>query len=187
MVEYVESTRDMRRGAASSRRGRYAADAALGATARALVAAGAVTRPLTRLVHPMMQVALRPPLVPARAQPATWMDAAADRGAALRGTAARGLGSRIDAVLPVVASALDGHADLTDFVRGHVDLTAVATDLLNELDLAEIIRSATGATTSETLTAVRMRGMSADDALGHAMGGIRRKLIRPSPPSPAEP
>lgn len=185
MVEHVGATRASAAGADAHKPSMYVVDAVLGATGRALGVAGAMTRPITSLVAPVTRLALRPPWVPVSAQPGTWVDAAAAHGAVLRGAAAQRLAARIDAALPVVAATLDGHADLTEIVKGRVDLVAVATDLVTEMDLPQIIISTTGAATSETVAAVRMHSMSADDALGRAMGRVRQRMLRRPRPSQA--
>lgn len=156
----------------------HVVDVVLGGAAETVVAAGIVTRPLTAVVRPVARVMLRPPMIPAALHPATWLDAAARRGAALRGAAAHELADRLDAALPVIASTLDGHADLTEIVQGHVDLVSVAQDLVTEIDLPEIIRSSTGAIASDTVLGVRMQSMSADDALGRAADRLRARLTR---------
>jgi hypothetical protein len=58
-----------------------------------------------------------------------------------------------------------------------VDLAAIATEVIGEIDLPELIRESTGAVTSETVRAVRMRSAEADLFMGRI---IDRLLMRTS-------
>ncbi len=58
-----------------------------------------------------------------------------------------------------------------------VDLAAIATEVIGEIDLPELIRESTGAVTSETVRAVRMRSAEADLFMGRI---IDRLLMRKS-------
>lgn len=151
-------------------------DAVVGVVAASVSTAGRASRPARAVARPLVGFALRPPLVPAAAQPATWMHAAARRGASLRVAVTSELAVRIDAALPVVAQALEGHADLTDIVTEHVDLVSVAQDLVTELDLPEIIRGSSSAVVSETVLGVRLRSVSADEALARATARVRSRF-----------
>jgi len=58
-----------------------------------------------------------------------------------------------------------------------VDLAGIATEVIGEIDLPELIRESTGAVTSETVRAVRMRSAEADLFMGRI---IDRLLMRKS-------
>lgn len=162
-------------------------DTVLGAAALSVLAAGTVARPATAVLRPVVGVVLRPPLVPTVAQPATWLRAAARRGATLRQAAMSETVARLDAALPVVAARLEGHVDLTEIVQGHLDLAGIAQDLVTEVDLPEIIRGSSSAVVSETVLGVRLQGISADEALARAADRWRVRLSRGArtPPRPS--
>lgn len=62
-----------------------------------------------------------------------------------------------------------------DAVIHRVDLAGIATEVIGEIDLPELIRGSTGAVTSETVRAVRMRSAEADLFMGRI---IDRLLMR---------
>ena len=64
-----------------------------------------------------------------------------------------------------------------DAVIHRVDLARIATEVIGEIDLPELIRESTGAVTSETVRAVRMRSAEADLFMGRI---IDRLLMRKS-------
>jgi hypothetical protein len=65
--------------------------------------------------------------------------------------------------------------DLTDLVRQRVDLTALANEVIDGVDLPAIIRESTGTVTAEVMTDVRTQGERADDAVS---GFVDRLLGR---------
>ena len=73
-----------------------------------------------------------------------------------------GLAARID--VDAIAARLDVGA-----VLDRLDLTAIAADVIEQLDLPQLIREATADTTSEGVRVVRLRGVSADRAIRRAM------------------
>jgi hypothetical protein len=99
-------------------------------------------------------------------------------------------------VLPEITSAVLDKLDLTQIAIDHidieriidsidlsavihrVDLAEIATEVIAEIDLPELIRESTGAVTSETVRAVRMRSADAD----LLMGRIVDRLLRRRPP-----
>lgn len=100
--------------------------------------AGSVTRPVTRVV-------LRPPLVPARLQPANWLDSLGERGAAERASMTEGLSRLLDVLVPAVLVEVLRRANLTDAVVRYVDLDTVvaAVDLdaaASRIDVDAVVR-----------------------------------------------
>ena len=81
----------------------------------------------------------------------------------------------IDRILDSVD--LDAVIDRVDLnaVIHRVDLAGIATEVIGEIDLPELIRESTGAVTSETVRAVRMRSVEADLFMGRI---IDRLLMR---------
>lgn len=85
----------------------------------------------TPIVAPVAGLVLRPPLVPERHQPGTWLVLAARRGRARRETLVREVTAQLDVLVPSVARALLGRIDLTELVRRYVDLD----ELVGSVDL----------------------------------------------------
>jgi hypothetical protein len=84
---------------------------------------------------------------------------------------------RVD-IEPVLAELdVDGVAARIDLdaVIARLDLVGIARGVLDELDLPEIIRTSTGALTSDTVRAVRSEAMAADGAVS---GAVDRLLHR---------
>ncbi|GJF03092.1 hypothetical protein [Pseudonocardia sp. D17] len=69
-----------------------------------------------------------------------------------------------------VAARLD-----VDAVLARVDLVGIAREVMDALDLPEIIRSSTGALTSDTVRAVRTEAMAADGAVSGAVDRLLRR------------
>jgi len=89
------------------------------------MAAVGVTRRVWDVAEPVVQVWLRPPLVPARLQPADWL-AELGRRAAGSGTLARAwLSGRLDLLVPAVTGQILSRIDLTAIVEQSVDLDAL--------------------------------------------------------------
>ncbi|WP_051551492.1 hypothetical protein [Nocardioides sp. URHA0020] len=131
-----------------------ALDAAIGVTASAIGVAALVGRRVVTITGPIAGVVLRPPVVPARHQPGTWLLHAARRGAERRSWLEVELRALLDVLVPAIAQALLRRMDLTDVVRRHVDLdelvatvdldgVAARLDLdavVGRLDLDRIVR-----------------------------------------------
>lgn len=62
-----------------------------------------------------------------------------------------------------------------DAVIHRVDLAGIATEVIGEIDLPELIRESTGAVTSETVRAVRMRSAEADLFMGRIIDRLMRR------------
>ena len=69
---------------------------------------------------------------------------------------------------------LDAVIDRVDLnaVIHRVNLAGIATEVIGEIDLPELIRESTGAVTSETVRTVRMRSAEADQLLGRIVDRI---------------
>lgn len=147
-----------------------------------VVATGSRLRPVAR---PLVHVALRPPLVPTRLQPGTWVRRAAVRGGTYRQEVVLEVEDLLDRLLPAVLTQLLRHVDITALVQQNVDVVTLAENLIAEIDLPMIIRESTGAVASDTLVGVRMQGISADEAVGRAMGRLRSRFARRTSPATA--
>lgn len=99
--------------------------------------------------------------------------------------------SRID--IDAIAGRLDvdaiaGRLDL-DTVVGRLDLTAIAREVLEELDLPEMIRETMGSMTSESVGGIRVQTMNADRAVSRLVDRVFRRddeLIEVDSPAAAE-
>ncbi len=147
-----------------------------------VVTMGSTLRPVAR---PLVRVALRPPLLPTQLQPGTWVRRAAVRGGAYRQEVRVEVEELLDRVLPTVLTQLLRHVDITALVQQNVDVVTLAEDVIAEIDLPAIIRESTGAVASDTLVGVRMQGISADEAVGRAMGRLRSRFARRTSPATA--
>jgi len=67
--------------------------------------------------------------------------------------------------------AIAGRLDLDALVR-RLDILAIATEVIDELDLAQLIRDATADTASDSVRTVRLRGVEADRAVRRAVDKI---------------
>jgi hypothetical protein len=76
-----------------------------------------------------------------------------------------GLASRID------VDALARRIDL-DALIARLDLARLASDVIEELDLADLVRDAAAETTSEGVRVVRLRGVGADRAIRRAVDRV---------------
>ena len=155
-----------------------AVDVAFGVVVQVRDTASAVGRPLRLLAKPVANVVLRPPLVPRRLQPATWLDRAAHRGAVYRGEVVHDLDAVLDRLLPALLVEMMRHLEITELVLENVDVATLAREVIAEIDLPEIIRDSTGAVASDTLLGVRMQSISGDEAIARAMDRLRLRLAR---------
>lgn len=90
--------------------------------------------PVRAGLRPVAALALRPPLVSPRYQPATWLTNLADQGEQRRRELLRALSALLDHFVPVLAEELLRRIDLTRAVLRHVDLDAVVAGV--DLDAA---------------------------------------------------
>jgi hypothetical protein len=153
----------------------------------ALSTAGQVGRLAGATARPFVGVLLRPPLVVTRLQPATWLEGLARKGQVHRQEAEAELARLLDRLVPLVLQEVLDRVDLNqvvlerldvDAVIGHVDLRSLAEQVIAAVDLPEIIRTSTTSVTSETVRGVRMRSISADDAVARATGRLRSRRRR---------
>ena len=167
----------------------------VGVTNRATTAGAVVLRPL----RPVAAFVLRPPLLPERLHPITWIQATGQQGRAYR--------SRVDpllqtAVPSVVAAMLDridigaivARLDIAsivasvdvDEVLARIDMASIAREVVYEIDLPEIIRASTGIVTSEAVVGVRMQGIQADERVNRIVDRIlaRRGARKTAAPTP---
>jgi hypothetical protein len=88
---------------------------------------------------------------------------------------------RVDLDGLVATVDLDAAAARLDIsaVIDRVDVVGLATDVIAEIDLPEIIRESTGSMASDTLRGVRMQGISGDDAIGRVIDRLRMRRARP--------
>ena len=116
-----------------------ALDVALGVaevTSHTLSAAHVVAGRLRARTRPLVEVALRPPMVSERLQPATWLSEAARRGAASRGRLVTKAVDVLDAAIPTVVASVLRSLDLTRIVTEYVDLDRI----VEEVDLDAAVR-----------------------------------------------
>ena len=153
-------------------------DLAFGVVSKGLATVRVVARPARAIGKPFVRVALRPPLVPTRLQPATLLGRAVRRGNAYRGQVLVDVDALLDQLLPKVVAQLLRHVDLDHLVKENVDVATLAQEVIADIDLPGIIRSSTGAVASETLLGVRMQSITGDEAIGRAMDRLRLRLGR---------
>ena len=155
-----------------------ATDIVLGVLVQARDRALFLGRPLQLVARPAARVVLRPPLVPRRLQPGTWLRSAAERGSTYRRETQHDLDAVLDRLLPAVLTQMMRHVDVAELLQDNVDVVALVEEVMAEIDLPEIIRESTGAMASDTLLGVRMHSISGDDALARAVGRLRLRLGR---------
>ena len=153
-------------------------DITLGILVQARNRAKFIGRPLQLVARPAARVVLRPPLVPRRLQPGTWLRRAADRGSTYRGETLHELDAVLDRLLPALLTEMLRHVDVAALLQENVDVVALAEEVIAEIDLPEIIRDSTGAVASDTLLGVRMHSISGDDAIARAVDRLRLRLTR---------
>jgi hypothetical protein len=153
-------------------------DILLGVLVQARDRAAFIGRPVQLLARPTARLVLRPPLVPRRLQPGTWLRRAADRGSAYRGESLHELDAVLDRLLPALLTEMLRHVDVAELLQENVDVVALAEEVIAEIDLPEIIRDSTGAMASDTLLGVRMHSISGDDAIARAVDRLRLRLTR---------
>lgn len=152
------------------------------------------------MLEPAARVILHPPLVAPRYHLGGLLDAAARRGREVRLG-----GGAVDALIPAVVDRVLRQVDLTAVVKRHVDLDALVADVdmeavikridlaglveqvLDAIDLPEIIRESTGSMASETVREVRMRTITADEAVARIADKILLRLRRGQARTPGGP
>jgi hypothetical protein len=109
-------------------------DLSIGIAARGAAASVAVGRGLRSRSRPVVHVLLRPPVVTARLQPATWLGGVAHRGALRRAVVKQRSADLLDLLVPAIVAALVRRVDLTKLVAENVDLDSLI--LQADLDTA---------------------------------------------------
>jgi hypothetical protein len=110
------------------------ADVAVGVATVAAGTAILLARRTGPIAAPVVRVALRPPLAPARLQPARWLESLGHVGADERAAAWREAVRVLDALVPMVVDALLRRVDLNAVLTRYLDLDAVVAQL--DLDAA---------------------------------------------------
>lgn len=105
-----------------------------GVASHTLAAAGVVAGRLRARARPLVEVALRPPMVTDRLQPATLISEAARRGAVSRGRLVSKAVEAIDAAIPSIVAAVLRTLDLNLIVTENVDLDRIVEEV--DLDAA---------------------------------------------------
>jgi hypothetical protein len=135
--------------------------------------ATAAGRRMVGLGRPLAEaLVLSPHLVPEPFQPRRVVELLAQRGSQQREDLTREFAALLDRAVPLVVDELLRRVDL-DAVIARLDLAKLADEVIASVDLPEIIRESTGAVSSEAVREVRMRGISADAAVGRAMERLR--------------
>ena len=119
---------------AASRDTVLALDLALEASRSALAAAALVARGAGAVGRPVLRVVLRPPVVSPAHSPDAWLRALSRRGGKHRAEALRSLATLLDTLVPAVVEVVLSRVDLTEAVRRYVDLDRVVSDV--DLDAA---------------------------------------------------
>lgn len=91
--------------------------------------------------------------------------------------------ARVD--IDAVAQRLD-----IDAVLDRLDMVTLVESVIADIDLPEIIRQSSGAMASDTLTGVRLQGISADAAVARAVSRLRphgRRVRADDAPAPVRP
>jgi hypothetical protein len=81
--------------------------------------------------------------------------------------------------------AVAGRIDVEAIVR-RLDLAAIARDVIEEIDLASIIRDAMGSMTTETVGGIRVQSMNADRAISRLVDRVLQRRGNRDDPSDAD-
>jgi hypothetical protein len=82
--------------------------------------------------------------------------------------------------------AVAGRIDVEAIVR-RLDLAAIANDVIEEIDLAGIVRDAMGSMTTETVGGIRVQSMNADRAISRIVDRVLQRRGDRDGPSDADP
>jgi hypothetical protein len=89
-------------------------------------------------------------------------------------------------VVPVVVEEVVARIDL-DAIIARIDLTALAEEVIEGIDLPEIIRESTGTVASEVVRGVRMQSIDADEAVARVVDRLFLRRRRRATDAPGEP
>jgi hypothetical protein len=106
----------------------------VGLAAAGLMVAAVVTHRVWNVAKPVANVCLRPPLVPPRWQPASWLADVGRRAAGRGRLAGEDLSAVLDLLVPAVTGQIVSRIDLTALVKQHVNLDAIVSTV--DLDAA---------------------------------------------------
>jgi hypothetical protein len=92
-----------------------------------------------------------------------------------------------DAAFPALVSYLVAHLDLNQLVDDNLDLERLVTRVIEDIDLAGLIRDSSVAVTSEAVRGVRSQGIEADQAVARVVDRVlrRRRAALAIPEEPA--
>jgi hypothetical protein len=89
-------------------------------------------------------------------------------------------------LVPLVVEEVVDRIDL-DAIIGRIDLTRLAEEVIEGIDLPEIIRESTGAMASEAVRGVRMQSIDADEAVARVVDRLFLRRRRRATDAPGEP
>ena len=153
---------------------RTIADAAVEVSARGARVVGFAVGAVGFAARPVLRLAWRPPVLPARMWPQTQVERLADAGRARREHADGQVTLAFDAAIPAVADAILARIDI-DAIVSRIDLVTVVNQVIEEIDLPAIIRESSGGMASEAVLDVRMRGIEADETVNRIVDRILRR------------
>jgi hypothetical protein len=178
-------------------------DLAVGVSGHGLSTAAAAGRGVVSAGRPLIHLALRPPVLAHRHQPATWLENLSRQGDRQRDELTRQVAALLDFLVPRLvdqvlrrvdaAQLVHEYVDLDeiisdvdlDSVLGRVDKVALVREVIDELDLPELIRESTSTVASDSVRGLRMHSISGDDAIARAVARLRaRRSVTTSLPSP---
>ena len=163
-------------------------DASLGATRKGWTWGSAIASRVTEVGAPVVALLANPPLVPRSIRPVTLVNGSADVWRNSRPESVAAAQEFRDGVIRSTVESILERLDLTELVVEHVDLTKVVTTALDSMDLTalareridlleladyivegidlpEIIRQSTGSVASESVRALRLQSVDADEAV----------------------
>jgi hypothetical protein len=151
-------------------------DAAVDLTLRATAVVSGVAGVLTGLGRPVATATLQPPFLPSILRPQPYVARAAERGRAARANADR-MSAQVAGDLVVA---------VLDAVLARIDLAGIVNQVIDEVDLAEIIRESSGAMASEAVVGIRIRGIEADERVNRVMDRVLLRRRDPTAVAPAK-
>ena len=161
-----------------------------------------VTRTGLRVAAPFARLVTRPPVVPQKHWPQSYLRSMADQGRLVRERREQQVLAQLKIVVPAIVGAVVDWIDLNQLVIEKVDfekviaavdfekviaaidvgqivktldIDSIAREILVNLDVPELIRESSGAMASETVVGVRMRGMEADERVANLVDRLMRR------------
>ena len=158
----------------SPQAGRAIVDAAVEVTARGAKVVTAAASVVGSAARPVARLAWRPPLLPERMWPETYVDRLARAGRARREYADGQVTHVLDGAVPAIADAIIARIDI-DAIVNRIDLVAIVNTVIDEIDLPGIIRESSGGMASDAVLDVRMRSIEADETVNRIVDRILRR------------